>query len=370
MKQPRSRRLRGVWRVAALGGIFVTLIGLLYLSRPTVHNQGPAGHPPHYHSVRPLPTVALSSQHANSAQNAVAHTAFERLNPHASTVSVASRRQSVSQAPSIAGERLVMLPCGCFDDDESKRPSNATCDAATARGLGVPGLKTRAGFLSPAEADALLTEMNSFTFQPYFGKSCLEIGQNFSFYVPHATTDVFPPRLDALRRRMFREGILPHLPNYALVNQYTPGQGIHPHVDDDFYSDGIASVTLGDGGVLRFFLDPYAPYWKGRAAVADEEIEVTKNIVMPAEERLGRLANIKQSGALCGSAYFTPGALFAMKAEARYGWKHEMRPAKVDIVAGKQVPRGMRTAVTFRYVKESVIEQRHRGGKVPAKAAY
>lgn len=43
----------------------------------------------------------------------------------------------------------------------------------------------------------------------------------------------------------------PHAgPNHCLVNEYTPGQGIHPHEDGDAYFPVVCTVSLGSHTVL------------------------------------------------------------------------------------------------------------------------
>ena len=46
-------------------------------------------------------------------------------------------------------------------------------------------------------------------------------------------------------------GNAPHLaPNHCLINEYLPGQGIHPHEDGDAYYPLVATVSLGSHVVL------------------------------------------------------------------------------------------------------------------------
>ena len=46
-------------------------------------------------------------------------------------------------------------------------------------------------------------------------------------------------------------GNSPHgAPNHCLVNEYRPGQGIHPHEDGDAYYPVVATISLGSHIVL------------------------------------------------------------------------------------------------------------------------
>lgn len=42
------------------------------------------------------------------------------------------------------------------------------------------------------------------------------------------------------------------VPNHVLVNEYSPGQGIMPHVDGDLFYPTITTITCGSHTVLNF----------------------------------------------------------------------------------------------------------------------
>ena len=45
-------------------------------------------------------------------------------------------------------------------------------------------------------------------------------------------------------------------PNHILVNEYTPGQGIMPHLDGPIYAPTIATISLQSHTVLNFYDSP------------------------------------------------------------------------------------------------------------------
>ena len=230
----------------------------------------------------------------------------------------------------------------------------------------VDGLRTIRNYVTADEQRAILHDLQQFEFLDYAGKSCQEFGQNFSFYVQKSTADYLPPAVKALGDRLVKEGLLEESerPNYVLVNRYTPGQGIHAHVDDNYYTDGIVSVTLLSGGSLNFFRDKQNVYFEEHPEVASK-YENDKLLE-------------------CGAGYFEPGSLFAMHREGRYAYKHEMqRRFKDRAVYAKTTKKGttkvwkvrnlkrkLRIALTFRRVKDSVIAAKHHGQKVEASSAY
>lgn len=230
----------------------------------------------------------------------------------------------------------------------------------------VDGLQTIQKYVTLQEQRDILLELQQFPFVEYAGKTCQEFGQNFSFYVDKSTDNKLPPAVKALGDRLVEDGILTkeERPNYVLVNRYTAGQGIHAHVDDNYYTDGIVSVTLMSGGSLNFFRDKSNIYFK-------EHPEMNKKYV-------------NDSLLECGAGYFEPGSLFAMHREGRYAYKHEMQRRYTDrMVYAKQTKKGTmkvfkvrnikrkeRIAITFRHVKQSVIDVKNTGGDVDASSAY
>ena len=195
-------------------------------------------------------------------------------------------------------------------------------------------------WLNASEREALLAELESHPFLTYVGKHVQEYGMNFSFYGAKTTLPVLPPFLEALAHRLVETGLLRTLPNYVLVNRYRPGEGIHPHVDDAYYEDGIASISLESTAALVFF--------RNRGSDAD--------FTGFSPDCVGFLAE--------------PGFTFAMHGAARYVWKHEMPQRDVDGEAldldtlkptWRHRHRTRRTAVTFRVVKAGVIASKLRG---------
>jgi hypothetical protein len=134
---------------------------------------------------------------------------------------------------------------------------------------------------------------------------------------------LIPQPIAALGERLFSAGLLPQRPNYVLVNRYEAGEGIHPHVDDLFYEDGIASLTLGSSvgargerrvraqrvrahgapqAMLRFFRSPSGGF--AGAGVGSWRDHTPP----PASQQ-------------CFKALFRPGDIFFMQREARYNWR-------------------------------------------------
>lgn len=98
-------------------------------------------------------------------------------------------------------------------------------------------------------------------------------------------------------------------PDQVIVNKYEPREGIAAHVDDPaLFGPAIASLTLGSACEVEFTRPGFAPY---------------------------RL-------------YVVPGSLYVMSGDARYVWRHGIRPRLTDPVDGTRRPRGTRISLTYR----------------------
>ena len=273
---------------------------------------------------------------------------------------------------------IPFVPCACSDPgtvanwDTKRRLDCAVLDDGTQDGasslanqqMQMDGMVTFVDYLSQEDETEILNELNVQEWLDYSGKTCQEHGQSFSFYLREPTSDIMPPSLQRLAQRLVDDSLVSMLPNYVLVNRYTTGQGIHAHIDDTYYDDGIAGFTLGSGASLDFFRDVDNPYYKSSEG---------KNNSKKYADGTGVLQ--------CGTGFLTPGSVFVMHREARYGYKHEMKRRSADTVvyatvnttasgSGRihitrveEVKRSLRYAVTFRHVKQQVIDDRSAGIK-------
>lgn len=105
----------------------------------------------------------------------------------------------------------------------------------------------------------------------------------------------------------------------CLINKYEAGQGIAAHIDSLKYGEFIYCFTFASGAHMEFT----HPKTNVRVVV-----------------------------------YTEPNSLYIMSGDARYVWRHEMRPVKTDIVMRydededtyneEKIKRGVRTSITFR----------------------
>ena len=91
-----------------------------------------------------------------------------------------------------------------------------------------------------------------------------------------------------------------------IINEYKPGQGIHPHVDHTkYFGPNIVCLTINSGVGIDFTKD-----------------ELKKTV------------------------YVQQGSIYVMSGEGRYNWRHGIKHAMYDV--GKK--RGIRVSLTYRTV--------------------
>lgn len=130
-----------------------------------------------------------------------------------------------------------------------------------------------------------------------------------------------PPWAQEIAERLVREKITQLLPDQLIVNEYLPGQGISPHIDDPGFGPDIISVSLGS----PILSDMYTPEDK------DNKQPISIDLA--------------------------PGSAVIMSGEARTEWKHGIRARKSDTIDGVRRERQRRLSLTFRAVVSPMPER-------------
>ncbi|KAF8885789.1 hypothetical protein BD779DRAFT_1430257, partial [Infundibulicybe gibba] len=197
----------------------------------------------------------------------------------------------------------------------------------------IPGLYFTPSLLLPQPlADALM----SYCLQTYFTSPNINQIMLFGRFSPGNTTSSFPPPLNSLLSTL-SDLLRPTLPaathallfptsptqaRQAILNLYTPGEGISPHVDLlGRFGDGIIGVSFGSGCVMGFQRD------------AGDSVEAEGwDLYLPAR------------------------SLLVLSEDARYKWTHGIEKCCRDYVAeeggsgGRWIERGVRLSITFRWL--------------------
>jgi len=107
-------------------------------------------------------------------------------------------------------------------------------------------------------------------------------------------------------------------PEQVIVNEYTPGQGIAPHIDSAAFGAVVMGLSLGGSAEIEF----------------------------------------SRSGEQAKKLLLHHGDLLVMAGEGRGQWTHAIRPRKSDPVEGQRQPRARRVSVTMRTLARTSPEAR------------
>jgi alkylated DNA repair dioxygenase AlkB len=125
-------------------------------------------------------------------------------------------------------------------------------------------------------------------------------------------TNPIPDWCGFLINRLLENCILSAIPDQLIVNEYKPGQGIFPHVDDvRSFEDGIVSLSLGSEVMMDF--------------VDNQDTSIKKEVALKRR------------------------SVISLHGDARYNWRHGIAARKSDY----GIKRGRRVSLTFRKMIDS-----------------
>jgi alkylated DNA repair dioxygenase AlkB len=120
-----------------------------------------------------------------------------------------------------------------------------------------------------------------------------------------------PPWAAEISERVWRDCLMPDIPNQIVVNDYPPGAGIFMHVDAAALGDTVVSLSFGSTCIM----------------------ELTEQNSAKVEELL-----------------LEPRSALVLAADARNEWKHSIPARYYDVWRGQDLMRGRRISVTLRAV--------------------
>ena len=189
----------------------------------------------------------------------------------------------------------------------------------------VPGLLYIENFLTREEETELLQHINGpldvnwINEKGRFGGTLHRRNQQYGWKYNYETraaekTSSMPEFFDRLIDNiMTKTSIVTERPDQVIINEYLPGQGITPHVDNvEHFGDIVIGVSLLAPTMMKFV-----------------ELQNHENFT---------------------DVYIMPRSLYFITGTARYKFKHSISTDKYDIVNGKQKPRKKRISLTFRTV--------------------
>ena len=175
------------------------------------------------------------------------------------------------------------------------------------------GLKVYTDFISDKEECDLLNNINKEKWDHSLPRRTQHYGYRYDYR--SKSLDIaspIPEWIKPITDKMIEQKLIEKEPDQIIINEYTPGQGIHAHTDRiDIFGDIIVSLSLGSGCSF-IFTKPYKEY----------------------------------------AMYLLPHTLIIMEDDSRYKWRHEIPSRKTDYVNDQRIKRSIRISITFRYVKK------------------
>ena len=172
----------------------------------------------------------------------------------------------------------------------------------------IPGLRYVPGYLDADAHDALLTAVDSESWRLGSRRAQL-YGYSYDLRKGGAyRVEDLPPWAHDVARRLQRDGLMADLADQLIVNEYTAGQGITPHVDAPLFTDTIVCISLGSSCVMEF---------TRASGERDEQL-------------------------------LEPRSALVIGGEARRDWTHAIPARTHDAWRGRELPRARRVSLTFR----------------------
>jgi alkylated DNA repair dioxygenase AlkB len=177
-----------------------------------------------------------------------------------------------------------------------------------------PDLTCIEEYVSGDQGDMLLSRIDSQPWLSDLRRRVQHYGYRYDYKARSVNREMYlgdlPEWAHPLARRLHSEGIFPDVPDQLIVNEYEPGQGISPHIDCvPCFGPVVASLSLGSTCVM----------------------ELSRDDMMQA-------------------LLLRPRSLLVLSGEARYQWRHAIRPRRSDVHEGIRLPRARRVSLTFRKV--------------------
>lgn len=179
----------------------------------------------------------------------------------------------------------------------------------------IPGLVYVRGFLSKEEEASILSEVNSHPWNTSLKRRTQHFGYTYDYTAKTIDESMYmgelPGYAQRLAARLKELNLITAIPDQMIVNEYTPGQGITPHIDrPDIFGATITSVSLGSECVMQF-----------------THGDVKEDVLLH-----------RRSAVI-------------LQGDARYKFKHSIAQRKADIVQGiGKIQRTTRVSLTFRNI--------------------
>ncbi|RYE26618.1 MAG: alpha-ketoglutarate-dependent dioxygenase AlkB, partial [Sphingobacteriales bacterium] len=162
----------------------------------------------------------------------------------------------------------------------------------------IPGLFIYPDFISEELEKQLLTEIDQQIWIVDYKRRLQYYGYRNELDAPYdliAFPIAMPPQIHVLSKTIVQQKLLDSQPDQVIINEYTPGEGIIPHKDRNYFENQICGVNLRSGCIMRFVKD------RTRETI---DLEIPRR------------------------------SIYIMQDDARKKWKHGIPPRKKDNIKG------------------------------------
>ncbi|UJH92808.1 alpha-ketoglutarate-dependent dioxygenase AlkB [Antarcticibacterium sp. 1MA-6-2] len=194
----------------------------------------------------------------------------------------------------------------------------------------VPGLLLYPDFINKSLEEELIAEIDSQPWVVDYDRRLQYYGYRNELESPYDLVKFpvpIPPKMYELSRKIVEQKIIEKQPDQVIINEYSPGQGIRPHKDRNYFDNQICGINLGSGCVMKF---------KKISGGEVIDVEIPRR------------------------------SLYVMQDEARYKWNHSIPPRKKDNIDGNIKHRERRLSITYRKVMPKKVKPINPEGKVAA----
>jgi alkylated DNA repair dioxygenase AlkB len=179
---------------------------------------------------------------------------------------------------------------------------------------GIDGLLYIPNYLSPQQHDAVINAIDAQPWRGDLSRRTQQYGYIYDYRARRVGPDSYlgplPSWLALIASQLHADGVMPQRADQAIINEYTPGQGVADHIDcTPCFGDVIVSLSLGSSVVM----------------------------------------DLKRSSANV-PILLEQGSLLVLRGIARYRWTHGIAKRRQDVIEGIAHERKRRVSITFRTV--------------------
>lgn len=192
----------------------------------------------------------------------------------------------------------------------------------------VPGLFLYRDFISESLENELMAEIDAQPWVVDYDRRLQYYGYRNELEKPYDLVKfpvAIPPVVYNLSQELVKKGILDQQPDQVIVNEYSPGQGLRPHKDRNYFDNQICGINLGSGCIMKFI------------QISGKEVT---DVEIPRR------------------------SLYVMQDEAQYKFNHSIPPRKKDNINGNFKHRERRVSITYRKVMPKKVKSINPEGKV------